>query len=247
MKRHDPQKDLICVKCVKIFPTLKTLQRHGIIKHGTRHKCEYDKCSMDFYNLPGLLRHQKTHVARFECYFCAKLFKTNQTRDMHLRIHTLERPFCCQTANCGYTSNQSGTLQNHEITHDRTRAKFRCDSCPNEFTAMGSLTRHNNRVHLKLKPFRCTFCSKEFSNRKVLEVHISGFHLRERPHKCGVCGAEFTKKCNLDSHLDSPHAVNRNVYECVSCEKTYLTRISLKEHKEARWWGWVQMWVCWVR
>lgn len=237
MRRHEAlhgrQTDFSCVKCAKIFSNLKLLEKHGKIMHGKRHKCEHDKCVMDFYDLTSLFRHQKTHLARLKCYFCPKLSKTHQERDNHLRIHIMERPYSCQILNCGYTSGQSSNLRNHEKTHCKARARFQCDLCPKEFLTKGSLNKHNNRVHLKLKPFPCTFCGRGFYNRDGLKVHISGFHLQERPYKCGACGAEFTMKCTLQSHWDSHHAVNRKLYECVSCGKTFLRRISLQQHTES--------------
>ncbi|OXA45310.1 zinc finger protein 836 [Folsomia candida] len=229
---HSLQKECICTKCGKMLGSLNKLERHDKIVHGTRYRCKVAKCRLDFCSVSRLRRHEVTHVARLECYFCHKFFKWNQGIENHLRVHTLERPFSCKVPHCGFASGQKSNLTSHEWTHDKGGATLQCASCPKKFLTRYSLTTHENRVHLKLKPFTCKLCGKGCGDPGGLKIHISGFHLQEKPHKCGDCGAEFTVKCSLDKHWESRHAESRKVFECRECGRTWLTVASLKEHME---------------
>ncbi|ROT78066.1 zinc finger protein [Penaeus vannamei] len=51
---------------------------------------------------------------KFPCSDCGKLYTQRRARDLHMLVHTGERPFVCDR--CGAAFNRPGTLKVHRIT-----------------------------------------------------------------------------------------------------------------------------------
>ncbi|XP_051943504.1 adult enhancer factor 1 [Hippocampus zosterae] len=83
-------------------------------------------------------------VRRHTCGVCNKTFTTAQSRDVHTRIHTGERPFSCQQ--CGRRFTQSAHLKSHLNVHTRERP-FPCPLCPRTFLSKYPMTMHLKKCH----------------------------------------------------------------------------------------------------
>ena len=64
--------------------------------------------------------------AGFKCGTCDRTFQHANSRQIHERYHTGERPYVCST--CGKTFTQSGTLKVHERIHTGVRP-YSCGIC----------------------------------------------------------------------------------------------------------------------
>ena len=240
-----------CDKCGKVFLRESLLKRHSLTHLGLNpYRCTL--CHKSFKYNSNLTRHMKSHpdgskdISRVHSHFCAlcgKGYTTLASLQIHMNIHTGQRPFVCDI--CGSTFSQSGHLQRHLKSHSGVKS-MKCDICGKSFYDAGGLRVHM-RSHTGDKPYECKVCHKSFSQVQNLRTH-------ERKHQnlqqfvCDQCNQPFTTKMALQRHeqrhkreqlLDEDSKkqrymtvkkMNDKVVPCPNCDRLFTTRKSMLAH-----------------
>ncbi|XP_029971909.1 uncharacterized protein LOC115406145 [Salarias fasciatus] len=123
------------------------------LSEGSSSAFEYDESEMMSYAVygeqpgpPPLCNGQPPGARRrrFVCSLCNKTYATAQNLDVHMRLHTGERPFSC--GQCGKKFTQSAHLKSHLSVHSGERP-FACSVCAKSFIVKYSLKLHMNKCH----------------------------------------------------------------------------------------------------
>jgi len=118
--------------------------------------------------------------------------------------------------------------KHNEAVHLKLKP-FKCDECHKCFSQKFDLTKHVNSVHLKLRPFQCNKCMAWFSYKQKLTIHDQTVHLKSKPFKCKDCKSKFGQKSSLKTHIDSVH-LKLKPFKCEKCNIQFSWKKSLTHH-----------------
>lgn len=163
-------------------------------------------------------------VKSYKCSECGKTFRHRSVLELHMRIHSKDKPYQCKV--CGKGFRFSSYLQQHLIIHTGKKP-YKCSDCGKDFAFL-----QNMRTHQKLhqeKPFRCTSCRKGYSDEIQLQHHMLS-HNGDKPHKCDQCDKSFGLAYLLRDHMNT-HTGERP-HRCEECHKTFSWFSSLLVHQK---------------
>ena len=194
------------------------------------------------------VQHEKRHeITVPECEMCGEKCSTNSNLHRHmLEQHTFSQeetldksPFVC--AYCSKTFRYQRNLNTHIDSMHKEANKHHCEICEQNFATQFTLKRHLAEQHnitelgdsiypKQLKMFTCSVCATVFKQKQNLKAHQLT-HTQAEKITCDQCGKQFSVKTSLVRH-QKIHNGERENFECVICNKRFLSRGSLGRHIE---------------
>ena len=254
------EKPFKCDYCGRGFFDERTLIAHSNTHNlSVGHPCEI--CGKKFKGLTNLRDHTRMHTGGkpFVCDICGRSFNQSGSLHSHLRtVHgpkremlsqPLPRPKPKQPEN-ELKATAEELIQASLAGRPKEEETFVCTICGYRFDNGATLLAHY-RIHLGEKPYQCDICSKGYMMSTHLKSHtcihsgafkcsrcnktFKGYkdlnrHLRTNNdpyiHKCEYCPKLFNTKCGLHFHV-----LKHNLVACDGCDKRFLTKQSMEEHK----------------
>lgn len=175
-------------------------------------------------NMQGKWRGDGISSKSYKCSECGKIFRHRSVLELHMRIHSKDRPYQCKV--CCKSFRFSSYLQQHLIIHTGKKP-YKCPDCGKDFAFLQNMKTHQ-KLHQE-KPFRCTSCRKGYSNETQLQHHMLS-HNGDKPHKCDLCDKSFGLAYLLRDHMNT-HTGERP-HRCDECHKSFSWFSSLLVHQK---------------
>lgn len=193
------------------------------------HSPRTSKCGKRKTRKTGTKKTSENRQQEHLCTLCGNMYANARNLDIHMRIHTGERPYVCQT--CGKAFTRSDRLASHTMIHTGQRKpakphKFACSQCERTF-ALPCYLRNHMRRHTQERLYACHMCEKRFFASGDRDKHVR-IHLHLRPFVCTECGSGFERRSSLNKHLRI-HTGERP-YNCPECGKALRYKYSLTMH-----------------
>ncbi|XP_016335217.1 zinc finger protein 260-like [Sinocyclocheilus anshuiensis] len=194
-------------------------------------------------------RAQKTKSnSSFTCLHCGRSFDEKRKLQMHVRVHTEEKPYTCQQ--CGKSFTQKPALQNHMRTHSGEKQFIKVYVRHNVSVYLLVLKEENQDLNEMEQTDQYEKHHDFITGEKSTQTKTVSIRKRAQKtkasssftcHHCGksfaqqgalkTChqrGKSFTQKSSLQSHMNIHTGVKP--YTCEQCGKSFPAKQNLKVH-----------------
>ena len=138
--------------------------------HVTGYEC--DICHLKFEMKRMFNHHVKLHndqcPPKHMCHVCGKQYHSQYNLEVHIRIHTGERPFLCEI--CGRDFRDEYILKVHCKVSHSTKRPWKCHVCGKHYKTRKILKIHLQSLHAGTRHV-CEICGKSYSRKSSLNDH----------------------------------------------------------------------------
>ena len=243
----------VCAICAKVFKDIYSLKRHMKGVHKDVPTVARDETAPSVLDVRKMVSKRKGSgksqiLPDHACAICGRQCAQPSKLIEHIRVHTGERPYKCDT--CGVCFAANSNLRKHQLVlHSRKQVAGRtcaasaacaevfkcvkCRICCRHKSALHShvMNKHNTVVktrspgishHTKSQP-------ADKSHSRTLqspEIRLTRV-LRSTEFACRICKETFTSRDHLVAHSET-HSFDH--LKCVVCGKYFSNRFDLNCH-----------------
>ncbi|XP_058832687.1 zinc finger protein 700-like [Topomyia yanbarensis] len=211
------------------------------------------QCGKQFVEMLSLTKHKnkcnKLKLGKESCHLCPTICRNRSELRTHVRSHSGEKPFKCQTEGCNKSFFYKEVCNVHEQKCGKTKyfEPVKCKHCDTMLTSAKHVRAHT-QVH-KEPSFECKICKRKFIQRNRLKTHWTT-HFRNEIEAAypesnnlditeGAEGQIATDHERPDDDTSPMVAVNQSsneapdnkVHVCDWCGRFFLGKRGLATHK----------------
>ncbi|CAG9789591.1 unnamed protein product [Diatraea saccharalis] len=226
----------MCLYCKHQTLTIVELMQHTINEH---YNVDQYKVRNAIKSI-GKIQPIKVNIIDYVCKLCNQELSNFEDLKNHLvgkhkmfinlendgvvPYKITENSFIC--GRCNEKCESYRQLNRHMNQHYRN---FICDQCGSGFPSEGRLKIHS--VSHENGSFPCEICDKVYRTIHAKQDHIKIVHLHAKKNRCTLCPETFRDYYQKQKHLVEVHGLQRNVYKCGFCPKTFLTSSNVRAHE----------------
>ncbi|KAJ8722015.1 hypothetical protein PYW08_004417 [Mythimna loreyi] len=178
-KRHDSSSSTwaehTCDVCGEGFTDALQLLAHAET-HAERHRTPHSQPRLKRMARGRNNTSSSNNLRQFPCRVCGKVFGSRSSQQIHIRIHTGERPYACRF--CWKAFADGGTLRKHERIHTGEKP-YACAVCPRAFNQRVVLREHVRSHHSAPDrranggpAYCCVVCGRTLHSSAELVQHL---------------------------------------------------------------------------
>ncbi|KAK7066953.1 hypothetical protein SK128_020878 [Halocaridina rubra] len=218
-----------CLMCDKTFTHIQDFLDHKMHEHKSLklHKCSI--CDKTFTKEHLLELHMLLHTKNrpYECQICSNSYTHKASFHDHLKVHYSANKLRCVI--CRRHFAEKLELLSHMETHSIVHTICKCEVCGIRLAKPQHLQQHNLECHKfnTKKVNKCQCCGKVFQHWQRLRNHVR-HHIGERPYRCKVCGKSFSRNYEVKRHMRSHCGIKP--FKCLICNVNCATKASITGH-----------------
>ena len=250
-------KDQTCSICGKLWWSPSELKQH-MRSHTGEKPYECNVCGERFSQKWGmklhcLRKHEKSTSSdavkkkmKKACSICGNLLCSTSSLKQHMRVHTGEKPFQCDT--CDMKFSCKGNLERHcfkmhgmgaspERVPSPRKGIMRCCKEQHGASSHGDAATKPQPQSLAAEQDRtCPICGMVFDSPSRMKRHMIQ-HTGEKPYQCSICVEYFSQAAALEDHHQKMHKTGKERIPakdrtCKFCNVLFATISELVQYSQ---------------